>query len=164
MNKFLFTSLLTSLFLVGHTQSFSLTELINMTKMNIDDFDTYASNKGFKFLETTDTEQQKGITYAFNQSSYSKKADKFISLFFEYFGQTNKNVTYQTSKTEEYLKIKNQIKPLGFTFKETKTFNGSTFLVYTKGKYEIILISFQSESGNGAASVGYEISVTYENE
>ncbi len=164
MKRILITLFFTISFLIGHSQSFSLTELINLTKMNIDNFDTYVSNKGYKFLEIKETEHQKGSTYAFNQSSYSKKADKFISLYYEYFGETNKNVTFQTAKTAEYLKIKNQIKPLGFKFKETKTFEGSTFLVYTKGKYKVSLISFQSETESGATSAAYEISVTLENE
>ena len=147
-----------------HGQSFLLTELINMTKMDIDNFDTYVSNKGFKFLESKENEYLKGITYAFNQSSYSKTADKFITLNYEYFGETNKNVTFQTSKTVEYLNIKNQISPLGFKFKETKTFEGATFLVYTKGKYELELISFQSETDSGTTLATYEISITLKNE
>ena len=164
MNKILITLFLTSNFLFGHSQSFSLTELINMTKMDIDNFDTYVSNKGYKFLEVNDTEHQKGNTYAFEQSSYSKKAAKFISFYYEYFGGTNKNVTVQTTMTAEYLKIKNQIKPSGFKFKETKTFEGSTFLVYTKEKYEISLVSFQSQTGSGAITSAYEISLTFKNE
>jgi hypothetical protein len=161
MKKFILTFLLTISLLAGQSQSFNLAELINMTKMNIDNFDTYVSNKGFKFMEIKEADNIKGIVYAYNQSEYSKKADKFITLYYKYFGENNKNVTFQTGKTIDYLNIKNQIKQLQFNFKKTEIHEGATFLIYTKGNYELSLISFQSD--DGLKSTNYEISLTIEN-
>ena len=160
LKKLLITIAIVNFYIIGYCQSFTLGELTNMIKMDVDNFDTYVSNKGFKFLENKDSEIQKGNSYAFNQNSNSRKAEKFITFYYEYYGKTKRNVTYQTPKTEEYLKIKNQIKSLGFKFKETSNFEGATFLIYFSGKYKLSLISFQSENVGGKTSAVYEISIT----
>lgn len=148
----------------GYTQTFSAVELNAMTKMNIDDFDTYVLKKNFKFLEYKDEPNRTGSTYAYKQSYYGKTATKFISLYQGYFGETNINITYQTADSSEYLKIKNGIKLLGFKFKNTNVSDDSTALIYQKGKYEIWLSSFQSTTTNGTIISDYEISITLKNE
>lgn len=141
------------------SQTFSLTDLVNIVKMDIDNFDTYATSKGYKYLNATDKEDSKGITYAYNQNQYSKNAEKFITLKYVYYG--GKNVTYQTIKTSDYLNIKTQIKPLGFVFNKSEKFEEANFLYYKKGKLELTLVSFQTPNESGDLSTGYEIGLTY---
>ena len=122
-------------------QSFSLTDLIKMSKMNVDDFDTYVTAKGYAFHEEIDETNRQGVGYAYNLDSYTLKATKFIELYQRHYNNRY-FIYYQTLDKKEYLNIKNQIKALGFTLKDTSVFksdNGkvSNNFVYRKGKAEI---------------------------
>jgi hypothetical protein len=146
--------------IISSAQTFSLQELLVLINKNIDDFDTYVVSKGFRFQKTKDDLDFKGITYALNQSEYSRKAEKFISLYTKYISDNRTNVTYQTSLSTDYLKIKNQAKFNGFKFIKTENFKGSTFLIYKKDKLELSLTLIQYENEDGKISSGYEISIT----
>lgn len=109
--------------------------------MDVDNFDTYVTAKGYSFYKEIDETYRQGVGYAYNLDSYSLKATKFISLF-----QRNHDyrfyLYYQTLDKKEYLNIKNQVKALGFTLKDNSVYkseNGSVsnHFVYRKGKAEV---------------------------
>src|ERR1035437_1703794 len=141
-------------------QTFSLTELISFTSKNLDGFDTYVTAKGFKFLELREKENEKGNTYCLNQSKTSiKNAEKFITYDYVYY-DADRNVTFQTANSNDYLKLKAQVIPYGFKFTNTETFKGATVLYYRKGKLELTLISYQNKTESGKVGTNYEISIT----
>lgn len=113
--------------------------------MDIDNFDTYVTSKGFAFLKEKNDENRNGVTYALNISNLDKsKASKFITLYKRYFEKMY-TINYQTLNRNEYLNIKNQIKALGFKLKKSDIFNdndeSSNHFVYIKGKAEISLFA-----------------------
>ena len=113
MKKILLLACFATSTLMLKAQSFTLTELVNMVKMNVDDFDTNVSNKGYKYFKPFDNEDgsTKGSQYAYKQSG-DGKASRFVGLHYEYFIPSDKNVVFQTSQLLEYQKIKNQMSRL----------------------------------------------------
>ena len=129
-------------------QSFSMSELIRMSNMNNDSFDTYVSSKGYVFIEEKNNKNNLGNTYALNPTYGSTvTSEKFISLYSRYHNYL-KAVTYQTIDTKEYVRIKSQVKALGFKLIKSspETFDGysSMMNVYRKGKAEITLFADKS--------------------
>jgi hypothetical protein len=138
-------------------QSFSLSELIKMSKMDVEGFDTYVTSKGFVFLHDNNDENVTGVTYGLNPSrSANGTADKYITLYSKYFEEFKNCIVYQSTQFQnktEYSKIKSQIKLLGFIFIESKVVpdlnganDGISFnkFVYRKGKSEVALYGTSS--------------------
>ncbi len=141
-------------------QSFTLPELIKMSMMNLDDFDTYVSSKGFAFFEGKEDKNIKEVTYSYDLSEIDKtSASKWISFYqkcfdYKYF------ISYTTFNITEYLKIKDQIKQSGFkltdsgVFKNSINGHSSNHFEYRKGKS---IVSIYAESR------GYEINYQVKN-
>lgn len=118
-------------------QSFSMPELIKMSKMDTDSFDTFVISKGFEFVGGVEVNKTNGVKYGFMLNEIdSKKALKWVTLF----AVINKySINYQTSDKSEYLNIKNQIKQLGFKLVTSDVLNdedsGSShnYFMYKKG-------------------------------
>ena len=111
-------------------QTFSVSQIIRMSKMDLDEFDTYVTSKGYVFFSN---DEDDGIFYALNVSSYNeKKADKFIS-----FPQDRGHIHIQTHNRFDYLQIKNQLKALGFKLVDSQNRNidgkADIRFVYRKG-------------------------------
>lgn len=127
-------------------QNFSMPELIKMSKMDTDTFDTYVTSRGFVFFEEENKKNVEGVSYALNISRIDKsKASKFITLYQIYY-DSRYSISYQTSNRQEYLNIKSQIKNLGFRLENSKVFNGeikngssANHFEYKKGKATIDL-------------------------
>jgi uncharacterized membrane protein len=133
-----------------------MSELIKMSKMNVDDFDTYVTSKGFSFYKQTDETNIQSVEYALNLESSTLRAEKFITLFQRYF-ESRFNLNYQTLDKKEYLNIKNQLKALGFIFKDQFVFkkvDGSEKNVfeYRKGKAKILIFA-----GDKSFEINYEV-------
>jgi hypothetical protein len=134
-------------------QDFSLAELIKINNYKIDDFDTYVTQKGYQFYENKNTDFSDATSYVYYLNGVKKS---YISKFFRKTEPTEM-VSFQTGKNTTYLKIKAELKSLGFKFINTGTFEGSTYFDYIKGNIEISLISSVQKNGNGLTA--YEISV-----
>lgn len=128
----------------SYSQSFSLSDLIKMAKMDDDEFDTFVSSKKFVFLEEKSGRDINGVTYAYQPNQFGNgKANKFVTLYSRFYGKLW-HISYQTLDNIEYSKIKSQIKPLGFKFIESKIEKGDdgeqfNFFKYIKGKSTITL-------------------------
>lgn len=124
-------------------QSFTLPELIKMSKMNVDDFDTYVTSKGFVFEGADNEDQTEGVSYALNLNISNSKASKFIGLYERHYDDKY-YIHFQTIDKNEYINIKNQIKTLGFKLKNSRIFTTDEGKVvnrflYIKGKSEITI-------------------------
>jgi hypothetical protein len=132
--------------LTSFGQSFSISELIKMAKMDVDTFDSYVTSKGFAFhLEENDNDVQ-GLEYAFEISKKDLlRAEKFITLYQRYFNYRYA-IHYQTLSKKEYVNIKNQIKVLGFKLKDSGIYEdddgtASTHFEYIKGNATISIFA-----------------------
>lgn len=136
-------------------QTFSLQELIKLSKMNTDSFDTYVTSKGFVFKDSKKEDDLEKFTYALNLNLTNLKASKFISLL-KNFMILDIKFPLQTYDKNEYVKIKNQIKTLGFKLIDTAIFTSddgevSNRFEYSNGKSIISIyassISFEVNFG-----------------
>lgn len=146
---FLFVSFLL-LSNLSFAQVWSLTELIKLACMNVDDADTYITSKSYSFGSVKhDDDGGESRTYAYNKTSSEQKAPYWLTLFSYPANSSNKNtVAWETTKVEEYSNFKKQIKPAGFIFKSSQLKNkNSTVSEYTKGKYilEITVVDRSEE-------------------
>jgi hypothetical protein len=137
-------------------QSYNLSELIKINKLNLDDFDTYVTKKGYTFY-------QNNTSSLANETSYFFKVNGVKTYYiskYQYKDNKRELVSFQTPKNTHYLNIKLELKQLGFKFVETRNFNESTFFVYEKGGIELSLISTtQQGQFGGPKQTVYEISV-----
>ena len=141
-------------------QKFSLDELIKLNTMNLDNFDTYVTTKGYKYFENFNDEFAEGNSYSFDQNQSNDHAANFISKY-TYKLIDNKMVSFQTLKTVDYLSIKNKLKVFGFVYIGTETNDkGAIFLNYKKGKMEAALMSNQKKNDYGDNVTYYEISIS----
>lgn len=127
-------------------QTFTMSELIKMSKMDVNNFDTYVTSKEFVFVEDINLEEAKGVTYAFNLNRNDKRyAEKFIKHYSKYF-RNRYVINYQSTDKNEYLKFKSQISLLGFKFIKTDIITDklgikNNYFEYRKGKEEISIFT-----------------------
>ena len=126
-------------------QSLSLNELMSMSRMNVDAFDTYATKNGYGFNELEDFSSFKRQTYA---TEYNKNSGAiyWLSLFYDFKldNKENKKSTlqYQTLKSTDYLRIKEELPKAGFVFfNQTNLKEEGNRFVYKNGKTNIYMIS-----------------------
>ena len=110
----------------------TVSEMMKIYKMDMDQFETYALNKGYKFKEIFNDYDRYGHAY---MKGYRENT-KYLTLYkeFPFYGI---NVNYQTSNTSEYLNFKNQLKNLGFVLHSEETFKDEPRKVYRNKTYEI---------------------------
>lgn len=124
---FVFTSFFNS---IG--QSISLPDIIKLSKLDSESLDTYLTSKGFGFIGSKKDGDVDGLEYAYDYEN--NKANKFITVYNRFY-DSKLCVNFQTLDRQEYLKIKNQIKALGFKLYSSKVVDGSKQMFrYRKGK------------------------------
>lgn len=106
-----------------------MSKLINISKMNPESFDTFGSKRGFVYTGEFTSENFDGIQYALNYNPDTKTALKFITLYSRY-NNSYYSINFQTLSNSEYVKIKDQIKVLGFKFKESRKYSNQGKIPY----------------------------------
>jgi hypothetical protein len=137
-------------------QDFSLAELIKINNYKLDDFDTYVTQKGYRYYENKNTDFSDATSYVYSINGVKKS---YITKFFRKT-QPKEMVSFQTGKNTIYLKIKAELKSLGFKFINTGTYEGDTYFEYKKENIEISLTSSVQKNNYGVELTTYEISVT----
>ncbi len=142
---------------ISIAQNYTLSELIKINNYNLDDFDTYVTQRGYKYYESKSSDFSDGTSYAYSVNGIRKS---YITKFYQKL--TDKEmVSFQTSNNTTYLKIKAELKTLGFKLIKTDIYNGDTYFDYKKGKIEVTLaLGTQEEDLNGNKLTSYEISVS----
>jgi len=141
-----------------YSQALSLNDLINFSSMSPDKFDTYASDKNFRYSKTEKNDFATSQMYKSGTSTLSDKSEYWLTLNFNYPSGFNifQSVSYQTISSMVYNKIKAQLITYNFSYvKRDVTEDGSLRLEYRKGNKEVAL--FSGEFGNKTT---YEISVS----
>jgi hypothetical protein len=135
-------------------QNFNLSELIMINNYSIDRFDTYMTEKGYKYFIIENDKRRKSIGYVFYING---KESYYMTKFYDYTDSPKLRLSFQTMSSSVYLKIKSDLKTLGFKFRDTETNESTNFLNYIKNNIEISLAS-SINSGNKLTT--YEITVT----
>ena len=137
-------------------QNYTLSELIKINNYTLDDFDTFVTQKGYKYYESKSIDYSDCTSYVYTVNGIRKS---YISKFYRKLVD-NEMVSFQTPNNTIYLKIKSELKTLGFKLIKTGTFEGDTCFDYKKGKIEVSLFLCTQEGLNGDKLTFYEISVT----
>lgn len=156
MKSILTTAVLLSITAQISGQEFNLSELIKINNFKIDHFDTYVTNKGYRYYENKNTDFSNATSYVYSINGAKKS---YITKIYRK-NQPKENVSFQTRKNTTYLKIKAELKSLGFKFINNGTFEGDTYFEYKKGNVEISLTSSIQKNSFGDELTSYEISVT----
>lgn len=141
-----------------YCQKFTLNELISLTKMNFDEFDTFVTDKNYKFYKSDSDNLFKSISYAFEQSAITNRAKFFIAKY-EYFNNS-KTVSYQFSVSQYYSSIKKELINSGFKFISEKDDKGEQNFKYQKGKIEIDIWIMRDTENSLGETTYYEISTS----
>jgi hypothetical protein len=137
-------------------QEFSLAELIKINNYKMDDFDTYVTQKGYRYYENKNKEFSSATSYVYSINGVKKS---YITKFFRKT-QPTEMISFQTGESTTYLKIKAELKSLGFKLINTGTYEGDTYFDYKKENIEISLTSSVQKNSYGVELTTYEISVT----
>jgi hypothetical protein len=114
----------------------TVSDMVKINSMDMDELESYSLGKGFTFHRIEDNVNYKGHVYTKGKGDDTK----YLTLYSEYFDK-GKYVSYQTSNSNELLKIKNQMKNIGFVLYNEKTFEGALVKDYKNNKYNLRLIS-----------------------
>lgn len=124
--KYIFSLLLIFSFNLSFSQM-TVSEMIKVSKMDMDTFKAHAASKGFIFHETIKNDDFYGNTFLKGQEPYTKWY-KYLSLYTKYLNEGNV-LCYQTTDRMELKNIRNQVKYLGFnlisTSSSSENFDGS---------------------------------------
>ena len=145
--KFIYIFLLSTISGFSYAQNISATELISISNMNLEKFDSYINLKGYRYYRNLSDENGNGIRYRY----LSNNAKRYCAL--SIYQQNVSIVTYQTFDNKDYLNLKVQIKNLGFKLIKQSDFNGTPYFEYRKGNNNFTIYLFTI---NGLNS--YEIS------
>ena len=137
-------------------QNFSLNELIRLNTYSLDNFDTQVTKRGYQYFDTENSSLATSTIYTYKVNGLKTY---YITKFF-YKKNNSEMISFQTPKNTTYLKIKSELKTLGFIYAGAHTFQGSTFFNYKKGDIEVSLVSGTQKSElGGPTQTVYEISV-----
>jgi len=119
--KYIFSLLLFFSFNFSFGQM-TISEMIKVYGMDLDEFETFALGKNFELHEIKNDENIDGVVYIKNRGIYPYYLE--LDILNVYHG---KLVSFQTSINSEFASIKNQLKILGF-----KLFNDENSLIDKK--------------------------------
>jgi hypothetical protein len=129
----------------------TINDMIAVYKMDLDQFETFVLKRGYEFSSLKDDDQVFGSTYVKGFEGNTK----YITLFTRYFSD-GKCVTIQTSKEDEFLKFKEQLKIYGYKLVSTKNIEGRLYKSYKNTIWNLDVFSIN----DGDGITGYEISLT----
>jgi hypothetical protein len=155
MKKTILTITLILNLLLVNSQNFTLSELIKINNYSLDDFDSYVATKGYKFEKTENTDFSLRTSYAYIKNGCKSQ---FVSKFIRNVNNSEM-VSFQTGNNDTYLKIKTELKTLGFKLYKTEEQDGALFFDYIKNKTIVTLCSGIDENEYGYKKPYYEISV-----
>jgi hypothetical protein len=128
--------------------------------MNIDDFDTFVTSKGYTFSEKEKEDNHESFTYKSTQKGVK---GNYIEMSI-YYPTNEKFISFETRNSQHYLNIKSQLKARGFKFIKTEEGNnGAVILYYQKGDIKVNLASGQDGDISKGKYTYYEISVIMSN-
>ena len=121
----------------GLSQSFSLNELIKLSKVSDNYFDTYVTRKGFIYNDKGDEEQSTYTEYAFHTKS---NTTRFITKI-DYKLIKKTMITFRTQDANVYLNTKEELKKSGFNLIRKGDYEGGIYFEYNKNNITVALMT-----------------------
>ncbi|MFW2135001.1 hypothetical protein ACK2M7_01730 [Chryseobacterium sp. TY4] len=119
MKKLLLLILL-SLYCWGYGQNLSLSQLISLRTMDLDNMETMLNQKGWKFINAEQGENSSGtVSFIYSSTNSLQYGEAFLSRFT--FENSEDTIWLQISKQAKYLEYLNAVK----SFNPTLTFSGA---------------------------------------
>jgi hypothetical protein len=148
--KYIFSLLLVCLSYFSFGQM-TVSEMMRVCNMDMDQFETYAIAKGYELQNFEKDENVNGMSFAKGVD----KQSKWLTFYDNYFGRDS-HLNYQTANSSEMLGIKTQLIKLGFKLTESYFDKENLQVkVYRKNKFQLKIITTPpNEKGN---FVWYEI-------
>ena len=118
----------------------TVSEMMRVFNMDMDQFETYAINKGYKFNQVHSSQNFNGVSYAKGNGDNQR----IMTLYDKYFS-LGIDVSYQTPNSNEFLKIKTEMKNLGFVLYKTDPIYdsrdnlSSQRKIYGNGTYQLTI-------------------------
>jgi hypothetical protein len=137
------------------SQSLTVSELIKINNYHQDDFDTYLTKKGFLYYKNEVNDFSDATFYVYYLNGIEVA---FVTKYY-YKKMAKETVSYEIGNNSVYLKIKSELKTLGFKYINSNTLDETIFLNYKKGSIELSLASSFKKLNNGNNVNNYEISV-----
>lgn len=111
--------------------------------MDKNNFDSFATNKGFVFIQNVNTDYISRVEYElYYTPTDNKNVKKYLHFHTKYYSPYKRSIFYTTKDKNEYLRIKNEIKQLGFKlFEPDKNFQNSQYFRQDIGDFEIVITS-----------------------
>jgi hypothetical protein len=117
----------------------TLNDMKSIIKMDFDSFETFSMNKGYTFENVRKEMENEKKFYGVFYKKGSNWDTKYIGLYKDYIKLGQKHVFFQTSKENDYLLIKKQLKEQGFNLVFTDEVEGTFLKEYHNSKYIVFL-------------------------
>ncbi len=130
--------------LSSNCQQLKIKDLLDCVDRDYSYFETKVTENSFQYFKHYSEEYYESYHYAYNRTS-SNKSTNFVA--WKTWKNGLKLIYYQTTSNQEYISLKNEMKILGFKFKNMYTFNEQQCLYYGNTKIEITIVT--GDAGNG---------------
>lgn len=112
----------------------TINEIIKVYKLNMDQFEEYAVEKGYEFNKYDRNDDYNGVGYAKGVG----KQTKYLTFYDSWFSY-GKNINYQISNQNEVFSLKKQLKETGFKLNDTYFMEDKTTKVekFRNAKFEL---------------------------
>ena len=129
--KKLFFLVMTFLSILGYGQNLSLSELISLRKMSLEDTETYLTNKGWNYKEGEEETNEKlgSLTFVYGTNGDYEYAQSFLNKYYSSYVVENR-ISIQTNKQSKYLEYLNAVKGFNAILIFTGTIDGNLIKVY----------------------------------
>jgi hypothetical protein len=132
---------------IAQNINLSFSELIQLSKMNVNEFENWALKNEMSFLETKDWGHFKTMTFKKNNNDCS------ITMQLSKNGSPLEAITYGTNDGNTYLKLKNECTNFGFKFIESRNslfVENIVYHIFRSNTQELSLNAFP----NGGFTIG----------
>jgi hypothetical protein len=135
--RYILTAVLIALSTFSYSQSLSLKTLLSYNDKSFDDFETIFISKNWRVVEQSNDNEMLSL-----KKFVKSVGDNTFFIAKTEYANGNKMIYYSTTIATEYLKLKQDLKSLGFTFTGSeKDFDGVVMSVYKKNDVELKLLS-----------------------
>ena len=133
----------------------TVSEIMRVYKMDTDRFETYSLGKGYEFFELLKDDGNNGFRYTKGEG----KNAKYIGLFSNLF-DLGAAVSYQSSNTQEFIGIKNELKKYNFKLYETDVLDQlntlSKLVSYRNKIFEFVIVTIPKDNDLDRNYVTYQ--------
>ncbi len=128
----------------------SFAQFIQLSKMNVNEFENWALKNGMSFEGIKDFDYFKGMLF-------SKNNNMAITIYIYKNGSPMQSIEYQTLDRKEYLNLKNECTNFGYKFMESQ--NASAEAIKNKVVFHIFRSNTHELSFNAYPNGFFEIGI-----